>query len=303
MNISSASSTYLGQRNTDMNNSFYSEKIKSPSRRVLSPHRRDLQTSFDSTTSKRRLSPLGRKIDNVHASYEADHKTDTTEFERRVKIIDERITVHQNLIEENLKTCAVQGEKVAVQLLAHADSLDVLNEVRIKELKELEENVISELELESQKGKVSQQQMLRGIDDKTNSFRHEVAAERQKTSDTMAAHHQEVEMKVNALHEGIENEKKTRKEENETIIRKVSSQINKIQETLIKEKKIRQDTEDFLFKSLEDLNKKFQYQVKTEQDNREKSEEQMIRLLDEACSKLENHTIPQGRRSTNWLLQ
>jgi len=280
MNASTMSTTFHSIRKGDFNGSF-SEKSLSP--------------------VKRNASPIGKRLEEIQNKLNAGlTKSETTEYERRTKIIDEEITVHWISADEKLKTCDEQVNKLEGRVIAETDCMNILIETLAQDMNAITNDVVRDLEQEKQVHKQSKQKVLQDIESRAHRLRIEVAQEKEKVNQGMKKTYQELSTQVSNLQNGVQREIIARNESNQKLVAKLNNQISKLQETINQERKIKQKADEALHRAVEDLNKKLRVQVNVERETREKAEEQMLQLLDEACNKLE---IQGGRpkKINKWL--
>jgi len=278
MNTSSVSTALLSVKGLEFNGSF-SEKNLSPAKRSGSP------------------SPIGNRLQNLRA--QLDSYTDTTEFEKRVRILDEKVTETHFATEEKLKTFAEQVDRIEARLIEQAGDLDALNVATVSEINEVQKNTLLQMEQENQHFKENRPLVLQGIEDKLYDLKATTVQEQHQKREHLNKQQDEIANQIESLSENLFKEINARKDDNLKIINKVGDRLNKIQDTLVDERKSRQNTEEVLFRALEDANKKLQIQVNNERAKRERVEGQMLALLEEAMGKLEKG-IPIQRKQKKW---
>jgi len=279
MNTSSISSTFYTTQNSGFHGS-YSEKILSP--------------------AKRSVSPISRKLESLNMSFPYERKVvDTSELERKVTALDEKINMNNRLANEKFKAAGDQIAKLENKIPELINALEAVDEAKLREIKEVEVKILNETATENQRCKEARQNIFKKIEEKLYNLHVDVVTEQRKRVELMENQYVQVEQRIHKLQDGIELERKIREDNNEKLIRKVAGQLEKIQTNLKVEKKIRNETENLLFRSLEDVNKKLSQQIKAERESREQSEGEMLRLMEEACSRLESHVV--SKRNTKWI--
>jgi hypothetical protein len=307
----SQTSNFYSQSASDFGLSSASEKLLSTNQRTASPQGRspvelskaspssgfgtqktnDSNRSFsekNGSPNKYSPSPLGWKIEDVQTSLKAEGKAEIYEWETKTKILNDRVQTDNYMVGEKLKPCVDQITKVEGRIQTQFIPYEVLSESKKRQVREVESNIATQLEIENLRSRNMRHQIFYGFDTKIFNLRTEVTTEKKEVKGLLKRGYLEMASHINILQDGIEDEKKIRIENNSKLVKKVNTQISKIQDTLQMEKKIRQETEDLLLKTLEEMNKSLRVQMKKEKESREKEETQMVKLLEMACDKLEN---------------
>lgn len=166
--------------------------------------------------------------------------------EQRLKNFDERLKKSYQNDEATFKLLKEQTQKIVDTIEAQKTEKDELAAKRRKDLKNLEQNIILEINAHSENYLETGSQISQNFDDKSGALRSDVLNDRKEREANTSSIFSTVSDEVSLIQGELFAERKNREEAYDKIIKKLGLEVLRLNDTLNQEKKIREETHSHL---------------------------------------------------------
>ena len=162
--------------------------------------------------------------------------------EQRLRNFDERLKKSYQSDEATFKLLREQTQKIIDTVEEQKTEKDELAAKRRKNLKSLEQNIILEVNTQSENYIDTGNQISQNFDDKANALRGDVLGDRKEREANTTSIFSTISDEVSLIQGELFAERKNREEAYDKIIKKLGLEVLRLNDTLNQEKKIREDT-------------------------------------------------------------
>ena len=162
--------------------------------------------------------------------------------EQRLKNFDDRLKKSYQNDEATFKLLKDQTQKIIDTVEAQRNEKDELTEKRRKDLRNLEENIILEINSQTENYLVTGGQINQNFEEKAINLRSDVMSDRKDRETNTNSIFSSVSDEVSLIQGELFAERKNREEAYDKIIKKLGLEVLRLNDTLNQEKKIREET-------------------------------------------------------------
>jgi hypothetical protein len=162
--------------------------------------------------------------------------------EQRLRNFDDRLKKSYQSDEATFKLLREQTQKIIDTVEEQKTEKDELAAKRRRDLKNLEQNIILEVNTQSENYMDTGNQISQNFDDKANALRSDVLGDRKEREANTTGVFSTISDEVSLIQGELFAERKNREEAYDRIIKKLGLEVLRLNDTLNQEKKIREET-------------------------------------------------------------
>jgi len=179
-----------------------------------------------------------------------------------------------------------QTQKILETIEAQKSEKEALSAKRRRDLKTLEQNIVLEVNNQSESYFETGTQISNGFDDRAGGLRSEILLEKKERDNNTANLYSSISDEISLIQGELFAERKNREEAYDKIIKKLGLEVLRLNDTLNQEKKIREESHNQLRSMLVGMKTRLTSSLEAERRSRQSNQDFLFKLLEETVSKV-----------------
>jgi hypothetical protein len=238
-----------------------------------------------------RIQRLSDRLSSLQTGLESEKQSRLDVLNSKLRSIDEKLTTNSEASAKKFHSMKEMLTKLTKTMEDERRMRDKIFEDKDSELRELDLNIQSIIETESQHRVEDEMKIIRTFEEKFSSMRDEIIRESKSRVENEVNLKKYLELDIPKLFEGLKEEALAREAMESRILRRAMEEIARLGEAIAAEKRHREESEESMIRMLEEVVVKMQGDLANERREREESEETLLRLLEDTCVKLNSAAV------------